>query len=370
LKSASKPIGLTLIVLGVAGIIVTAAFSYFQRLDVVSSVMASILCAALFAFVPGTLLMRWSDLREGEPFLPAEWVFYLSLWILGGSYLVLIVAMLIADVAFAAPDQLADALIKPVEPRKEDGIFSRGGRLVVHPEDREFAIREEIKYSIWLSLISCSVTAILSIWVGVPMGYLLARTQFWGKFLVDALLDIPIVLPPLVIGLSLLILFQTQAGKFLEDATEQVTSLIGRPTRITYAVPSVILAQFAVAAAFAVRTMRVTFEQISPRTEQVAMTLGCTRAQAFWRVVLPEAWRGILTAATLSWARSLGEFGPILIFSGATRLRTEVLPTTVFLELSVGKIEAAIAVSLLMIAAAVIVLMLTRTFGLRGTGAV
>ena len=68
--------------------------------------------------------------------------------------------------------------------------------------------------------------------------------------------------------------------------------------------------------------------------------------------------------------QSIGEFGPILIFSGATRMRTEVLPTTVFLELSVGRIEAAIAVSLLMIAAAVVVLVLTRTFGLRGTGVV
>src|SRR6202043_3445722 len=139
---------------------------------------------------------------------------------------------------------------------------------------------------------------------------------------------------------------------------------------VTFQVPSVILAQFSVSAAFAVRTMRVTFEQISPRTEQVALTLGCTRSQAFWRVTMPEARRGLLTAGTLAWARSLGEFGPILIFSGATRLRTEVLPTTVFLELSVGRIEAAIAVSLLMIGVAVIVLILTRTLGLRGMGLV
>jgi len=118
-----------------------------------------------------------------------------------------------------------------------------------------------------------------------------------------------------------------------------------------------------VAAAFAVRTMRVTFDQINPRNEQVALTLGCTRSQAFWLVALPEARRGILTAATLAWARSLGEFGPILIFSGATRMKTEVLSTTVFLELSVGHIEAAVAVSLLMIAAAVAVLLVVRFFG-------
>ena len=260
-----------------------------------------------------------------------DWPFYLCLGLLGGAYLILIVAMLAADLFFTTPDHLLGALQSP-----------------------------EIKYAIKLSLISCSITAILSLWVAVPLGYLLARTQFRGRLLVDTLLDIPIVLPPLVIGLSLLILFQTQIGKFFEEHV----------LTVTYAVPSVILAQFSVAAAFAVRTMRVTFEQIPARNEQVAMTLGCTRAQAFWRITMNEARRGLLTAFTLSWARSLGEFGPILIFSGATRLRTEVLPTTVFLELSVGRIEAAIAVSLLMIAVAVIVLILTRTLGLRGTSLV
>ena len=109
--------------------------------------------------------------------------------------------------------------------------------------------------------------------------------------------------------------------------------------------------------------MRVSFEQINPRTEQVALTLGCTRAQAFWRVSLPETRRGLLTAGTLAWARALGEFGPILVFAGATRLRTEVLSTSVFLELSVGQVEAAVAVSLLMIAAAVAVLGIVRVFG-------
>ena len=78
---------------------------------------------------------------------------------------------------------------------------------------------------------------------------------------------------------------------------------------------------------------------------------------------MPSARRGILTAATLAWARALGEFGPILVFSGATRMRTEVLPTTVFLELSVGNLEAAVAVSLLMVGAAVAVLWMIRARG-------
>ena len=249
--------------------------------------------------------------------------FYASFAILGSTYVFLIVAMLVADLGFTTSSHLWQALSSP-----------------------------EIRYAIKLSLISCTITTILSLWTGVPLGYMLSRFQFPGKGAVDAILDIPIVLPPLVIGLSLLILFQTPLFRALDRAFP-----------ITYAVPSVILAQFAVACAFAVRTMRITFDQISPRGEQVALTLGCTRGQAFWMVVLPEARRGVLTAATLAWARSLGEFGPILIFSGATRLRTEVLSTTVFLELSVGNIEAAVAVSLLMIAAAVIVLTLLRVVG-------
>jgi len=216
---------------------------------------------------------------------------------------------------------------------------------------------EEIRYAFWLSMVTCTLSTLFSLWVAIPGGYVLSRFNFPGKSLLDAVLDIPIILPPLVIGLALLILFQTPLGHAVE-----------RVVHVTFAKPSIVLAQFTVACAFAIRTMRVAFDQINPRSEHVALTLGCSRSQAFWMVVLPEARRGILTAATLAWARSLGEFGPILVFSGATRLRTEVLPTTVFLELSIGNIEAAAAVSLVMVVAALAVLIVARLFGLRGTG--
>ena len=190
----------------------------------------------------------------------------------------------------------------------------------------------------------------ISVLVAIPMGYLISRHEFRGKRLLDAVLDIPIVLPPLVIGLSLLILFQFPPFRwFARD--------------VVYQVPSVVLAQFSVACAFAVRTMKATFDHINPRCEDVAITLGFSRAQAFGWVLLPEAERGILTAFTLAWARSLGEFGPLLIFSGATRMKTEVLSTSVFLEMNVGDIEAAVAVSFIMVIAAVIVLILTRMIG-------
>jgi molybdate transport system permease protein len=255
----------------------------------------------------------------------SDWPFITGLALLSAVYVLLIIGMIAADLSFTSPHHLLQALRSP-----------------------------EIRFSIRLSLISCTVTTLLSLLVAVPVGYLMSRFQFFGKRVVDAILDVPIVLPPLVIGLSLLILFQTPVGKLIEGAVP-----------FTYAVPGLVLAQFSVACAFAVRTMLVTFDQISPRREQVALTLGCNRSQAFWRVALPEARRGVLTAATLAWARSLGEFGPVLIFAGATRMRTEVLPTTVFLELSVGNIEAAVAVSLIMIVAALVVLTIARTFGLK-----
>ena len=109
--------------------------------------------------------------------------------------------------------------------------------------------------------------------------------------------------------------------------------------------------------------MKATFDHIDTRCEDVAITLGCTRAQSFGWVLLPAANRGMLTAFTLAWARSLGEFGPLLIFAGATRMKTEVLSTTVFLEMNVGDIEAAVAVSFIMITAAIVILILTRMLG-------
>jgi len=251
--------------------------------------------------------------------------FYVILGVIGGFYVAVILLMLLADLAYTSPQQILSAFAKP-----------------------------EIQYSMRLTLVSCTLTAVLSLLTAVPIGYLLSRHRFFGRDFVDAVLDIPIVLPPLVVGLSLLILFQ-----FVPD------SLRGFREAIVYQVPAVVIAQYMVACAFAVRTMRATFDQIDSRREQVALTLGCSRAQAFGLVVLPEAWRGILTAGTLAWARALGEFGPLLIFAGATRRKTEVLSTTVFLELSIGNLEAAVAVSLIMVASAVIVLVVARMWGSR-----
>ncbi len=257
-------------------------------------------------------------------------LFFLVMSGISACFVLLIVLLLAADMMSTSWTDFRDALTKP-----------------------------EIRSAFKLTLISCTVAAILSLWVATPLGYLLSRYKFPGRWLIDTLVDIPIVLPPLVLGLSLLILFHLPIfGWRLED---WLRDTVGFP--VTYRWPAVILAQFSVACAFAVRTMRVTFDQISPRAEDVARTLGCTRAEAFLQIAIPQAWRGMIAAFTIAWARALGEFGPILVFAGSTRMKTEVLSTTVFLELSIGQLDAAVAVSLLMVAMAVVVLLILRMLG-------
>jgi molybdate transport system permease protein len=207
----------------------------------------------------------------------------------------------------------------------------------------------EIRYSVGLSLATATTSALLALLLAVTVGYLLARARFGGKAWLDALLDIPIFLPPTVVGLCLLIFFQTPVGRTIE-----------RVVPFTYTVAGVVLAQCVIAAAFAIRTMRGVFDHLSSRPEDVAMTLGCSRGQAVWLVTLPAARRGMFAAFSLAWGRSLGEFGPILIFAGITRMKTEVLSTSIYIELSAGHVEAAVAVSLLMVALALAVLVVVR----------
>lgn len=276
-------------------------------------------------------------LRQNPSRHVGDAVFFLVMGGLSSSFIVLILLLLVADITFTSLAEFQIALAKP-----------------------------EIQAAFRLTIASCTIAALMSVWVATPLGYILSRYRFFGHRFIDTVVDIPIVLPPLVLGLSLLILFHQPfpfsrwfgEGLILD---EFLRTTLRFP--VTYSWPAVILAQFTVSCAFAVRTMRVTFDQINPRAEDVARTLGCSRAGAFLRIALPQATRGMITAGTIAWARALGEFGPILVFAGATRFRTEVLSTTVFLELSVGQLDAAVAVSLLMVAMAVVVLVVLRAIG-------
>ncbi len=249
--------------------------------------------------------------------------FWSWLALIAGLYLAFLVALLFALAARASPRQVWETL---------------GSR--------------EILYATGLSFTTCTLSSLLALLLAVPVGYLLSRGSFRGKAWLDAALDIPIVLPPMVVGLCLLVFFQTAAGRLIERAVP-----------FTYAIGGVVLAQFVVGASFAVRTMRSVFDHLPSRPEEVAMTLGCSRGQAVWMVTLPAARRGMFAAFSIAWARGLGEFGPVLVFAGATRLKTEVLPTSVYIELTGGHLEAAVAVSLLMVALALAVLVAVRLVG-------
>ncbi len=193
-----------------------------------------------------------------RPRRSADVLFFLVMGGLSSCFVLLIVLLLVANICFTSFAEFTEALG-----------------------------RREIRSALRLTLLSCTAAAILSLWVATPLGYLLARFRFPGRWLIDTLVDIPIVLPPLVLGLSLLILFHTPFGnRNLESIFRDDFQM-----PVTYSWRAVVLAQFTVACAFAIRTMRITFEQINPRCEDVARTLGCSRSQAFLRIALPQAWR-------------------------------------------------------------------------------
>jgi molybdate transport system permease protein len=220
---------------------------------------------------------------------------------------------------------------------------------------QEVLAAKEIRAALWLSLWTTAVTVLIGLAFAIPMGYVLSRFRFPGHVLVDSIVDLPIILPPLLVGLSLLVFFQTRTGRFIEDTG----------FRFVFQQKGIILCQFLASASFGIRAVKLTFDGIDPRLEYVAMTLGSTRAGAFFRVALPLARRGIITGAILIWTRAFGIFGPLMVFVGAVRMRTEVLPTTIYLEQSVGRIEVALAVAVLMLVLAAAGLIGIRSIGLR-----
>ena len=207
-----------------------------------------------------------------------------------------------------------------------------------------------IRHAAGLSLATSLLAAALSVCLAIPSGYVLSRYRFPGWRFLDVLLYLPIVLPPLVVGVSLLIFFQTFAGKLIER------SLL----TFTFAVPGIVLAQTLMGTGFAIRIIKLAFDGVSPKRAGVARTLGATRWQAFWRVELAEARRGLVEAFFLAWATAFGTFGPVMLLCGTTRLRTEVLSTSIFLEFSIGNLDRALILSIWMGVVASAVVLVVR----------
>jgi len=212
-----------------------------------------------------------------------------------------------------------------------------------------------IRHALWMSIWTSSVTAFIALFFAIPVGFALSRFRFPGRFLADAIVDLPIVFPPLVAGLTLLVFFhQTALGKWIQED-------LG--IEFAFQPKGIVLCQFVAAASFAIRSAKTAFDDVDCRFENVALTLGCARWDSFRRVSLPLALNGIIAGGILTWARAFGLFGPLLIFVGSFRGRTEVLSTTIFLEQSVGNLEVALAIALLLIFVALIAITVIRLVG-------
>jgi molybdate transport system permease protein len=235
------------------------------------------------------------------------------------------------------------------------GVFSSITREAIAEAFSEPALLHSIK----LSVVTSVASALLSVAVAIPAGYVLSRHRFPGRFLADTILDLPIVLPPLVMGLCILIFFNTRVGRWLDQGIVERGLFIYQPLGI-------VLVQFAVGCAFAVRVIKAGFDSLDPRYEEVAMTLGANRGQTFIKVVLPNVVPSLVAGGVISWARIFGLFGPILLVCGTMRGRTEIMPTTIFLETSIGRIEVALVIGACMILISLTTLIVFKRLGGRG----
>jgi len=217
----------------------------------------------------------------------------------------------------------------------------------------------DLLYAMRLSLITSVSSTMLSLAVAVPGGYVLSRRRIPGFLILDTFLDLPIVLPPLVLGLCVLIFFNTPLGRWIDRGIVPDGLFVFQPLGIVFV-------QFVVGCAFAVRVIQAGFEALDERYEHVAMTLGATRMQAFVKVVLPNILPSIVAGGVISWARIFGLFGPILLVAGTMRHRTEIMPTTIFLETSIGRIDVALAVGAVMVLISMATLILFKRLGGKG----
>ncbi|MDD2599701.1 MAG: ABC transporter permease [Kiritimatiellae bacterium] len=216
-----------------------------------------------------------------------------------------------------------------------------------------------LRHSIWLSLSTSTASTLLSLLVAVPSGYILSRRVFRGHALVDSLIDLPIVLPPLVMGLAILIFFNTTVGRWLDRGLVDHGLFVYQPLGI-------VLAQFIVGCAFCIRVVKAGFDAFDWRYEETAMTLGANQVQCFFLVVIPNVGSSLVAGGVITWARIFGLFGPILLVAGTMRGKTEIMPTTIFLETSIGRLEVALVIAEMMVLISLATLILFKRLGGKG----
>jgi molybdate transport system permease protein len=194
-----------------------------------------------------------------------------------------------------------------------------------------------------LSLVTSAVSLLLTICIGTPLAYLLARRRFAGSWLVEGFVDLPIVLPPSVAGLALLFTFGRRGaiGPVL-DATG---------VEIPFTTVAVVLAQTFVSAPFFIRAARAGFRDTNRDLEDAARADGASEWAVFRSVTVPLANAALAAGLVLAWARALGEFGATIMFAGNIEGRTQTLPLLVYSQFQsvdgLGRSTAAAAVLVL-----------------------
>lgn len=219
----------------------------------------------------------------------------------------------------------------------------------------ELAGSNEVRAALVLSLWTSVLATFLAVLLGTPVAYWLSRSSFPGRSVVDALIDLPIVLPPTVAGVALLTAFGSRGllGEPLDDLTG---------IRLTFTSTAVVMAQLLVAAPFYVRAARAGFVSVDAQLEQVAYTLGASRVETFLRITLPQARAALTAGIVLCWARAMGELGATLIFAGSLEGKTRTMPLAIvdaFERTTLG-LSGAVSLSVILLAVAAAVLILFR----------
>jgi molybdate/tungstate transport system permease protein len=183
------------------------------------------------------------------------------------------------------------------------GLVGRGGA-----DGLRLLFRDgELRSSLWLTAGAATIATLAGVVGATPIAYALARGRFRGRAILAAVMDLPLLIPHPVAGIALLIVLAR------ETPLGQALSLVG--ARITGSVFGIVCAMLFVSVPLYVSAAREAFDRVDPRFEGVARTLGDTRLAAFRRVTLPLAWRGILAACIVMWARAVSEFGAIVVLA-------------------------------------------------------
>ncbi|MFQ5855541.1 MAG: molybdate ABC transporter permease subunit [Anaerolineae bacterium] len=207
-------------------------------------------------------------------------------------------------------------------------------------------------FPLLLSLRVATFATLLSLVVGLLVAWILARREFRGRSLLDALTTLPLVMPPTVLGYYLLVLLgqQSPMGRFLDD--------IGWPLVFTWR--GATLAASVASFPLLVQAARAGFEGVDPRLEDMARTLGRSEVSIFWTVTLPLAWRSILAGTVLAFARALGEFGVTLMVAGNIPGRTQTMAIAIYDLVQAGRQAEANAMVVLMTAVAMVLVIVAR----------